>query len=86
LTLIFAPCTRSQRVPRVLGYVLAHEIVHILEGQELHSPSGIMKGHWNSRDFAEMQGAGLKFTEMDIDQIDVDWIAHSMERRTTTSK
>jgi hypothetical protein len=56
-------------VPYLLGYVLAHEIVHMLQGVERHSASGVMKPRWDNRDYAEMLGARLKFTEDDIDLI-----------------
>lgn len=57
--------TRS-RVPSVLGYVLAHEIAHVLEGISRHSLSGIMKPAWSARDYLEMQWNTLRFTEDDV--------------------
>ena len=53
-------------VPTLLGYVLAHEIAHLLQGVDGHSASGIMKAHWDSRDYADMQRGRLSFTEDDI--------------------
>jgi hypothetical protein len=32
---------------RLLGYTLAHEVTHILEGQVRHSESGVMKAQWD---------------------------------------
>jgi len=53
--------------PRFLfGYVLAHEIAHILEGFNGHSDTGIMKASWNSADFGEMGRRRLRFSESDI--------------------
>ena len=61
--------TGSTRVaPYLAGHVLAHEIVHILQGVDQHSESGLMKAHWNLREFADMQ-QGLKLTQGDIDLI-----------------
>ena len=40
----------GSRVPSVLGYVLAHEIAHVLQGISRHSASGIMKPKWDPRD------------------------------------
>src|SRR4029079_5847282 len=45
---------RGSRVPSVLGYVLAHEIAHVLQGISRHSASGIMKPKWDPRDYTEM--------------------------------
>ncbi|MGO9263240.1 MAG: hypothetical protein ACLQU1_44215 [Bryobacteraceae bacterium] len=56
--------------PSLLGHVLAHEIVHMLQGVNVHSASGVMKAHWNSQDFADMQRGRLKLTIDDIDLID----------------
>jgi hypothetical protein len=50
--------------------VLAHEIVHMLQGIEQHSASGVMKTRWDNRDYVDMQRAHLKLTQDDIDLID----------------
>jgi hypothetical protein len=55
--------------PYLLGHVLAHEIVHMLQGVEQHSASGVMKARWDNRDYADMQRAHLKLTQDDIDLI-----------------
>jgi hypothetical protein len=55
--------------PYLLGHVLAHEIVHMLQGVEQHSASGLMKARWDNRDHADMQRGCLKLTEDDIDLI-----------------
>jgi hypothetical protein len=34
----------------LLGYVLAHEIGHVLEGLVRHSGAGVMKASWNRAD------------------------------------
>jgi hypothetical protein len=52
--------------PRLLAYVLAHEITHILQGECRHSDAGIMKAHWRDNDFAEMRYGDLTFTAEDI--------------------
>lgn len=62
-------------VPALLGHVLAHE------GVNVHSASGIMKEHWNSKDFADMHRGRLKFTRDDLDLIDhgLQWrAAHAL--------
>jgi hypothetical protein len=52
--------------PSLLGHVLAHEIVHILQRVDQHSGSGIMKSRWDGRDYAGMQRGLLRFTGDDI--------------------
>jgi hypothetical protein len=51
---------------RVLAYVLAHEIAHVLQGIVRHSDSGIMKAHWYRGDFRAMFSMNLKFTTYDV--------------------
>jgi hypothetical protein len=52
--------------PSLMGYVLAHEICHVLQGVARHSATGIMKAHWDHRDYDEMQLGRLAFTEEDL--------------------
>ena len=59
----------SVRVPTVLGYVLAHETAHILEGVGRHSDEGLMKASWSSGDFARMFSGPLQFTPEDVQLI-----------------
>ena len=33
-------------IPTILGYVIAHEVGHLLLGSNSHSGSGIMQGQW----------------------------------------
>jgi len=60
--------TRSA-VPSLLGYTLAHEIGHMLEGVTRHSDSGVMKARWDYRDYADMQLWRLRFAQDDIDMM-----------------
>lgn len=53
-------------VPKLLGHVLAHEITHILEGVNHHSPEGIMKAHWTGEDIAKMAYKPLPFDPADV--------------------
>src|SRR4051812_15690715 len=54
------------RVPSVLGHVLAHEIIHLLQGVARHSDSGVMKQKWEQSDYAAMRFRPLRLTEDDI--------------------
>jgi len=62
-----APTTASVdgmylRTSHTLGYAIAHEIGHLLLNMEVHSESGIMKGHWSHRDLQEIASERLSFT------------------------
>jgi len=51
------------------GYVLAHELAHVMQGVGRHSESGILKAQWSNRDFKEMMFHKLAFTDFDVDLI-----------------
>jgi hypothetical protein len=53
--------TPDQRAT-ILGAAIAHEIGHVLLASNEHSPSGIMKARWSSRDLRHAATGGLRFT------------------------
>ena len=55
----------------MLGYVLAHEIAHVLEGIDRHSDEGVMKARWDLEDYAAMLHNRLTFSEEDVRWIHV---------------
>lgn len=57
---------RPSAVPVVLGHVMAHEIVHVLEGIACHSREGLMKAEWTGRDDAAMRLGKLRLSDWDI--------------------
>ncbi len=62
---VAAASYRIRLVPVVLGYVLAHEMAHVLQGAGRHSSEGIMKAKWVFRDYLEMEAGQLAFTTED---------------------
>jgi len=53
-------------VPALLAHVLAHEIVHMLQGAARHSESGLMKERWGYADYVEMQRRPLGIDPHDL--------------------
>jgi hypothetical protein len=51
------------------GYVLAHELAHLMQGIARHSESGILKAHWTNVEYREMSCNQLAFTETDVELI-----------------
>jgi hypothetical protein len=51
----------------VLGHVIAHEIGHVLEGVARHSTVGLMKPHWNLKDYWQMKNPRLFFAAEDVE-------------------
>jgi hypothetical protein len=50
----------------LLAHLIAHEVTHVLERVSRHSETGLLKAHWTSRDYAEMDRHPLAFTADDI--------------------
>ena len=48
----------------VLGYVIAHELCHLLLGGK-HSQQGVMRAAWDSNDLRIMARGGLKFSPLE---------------------
>ena len=53
----------------LLAYVLAHEIVHILEGKGRHSTTGIMKAQWTPEDYSDIASGKLNFASEDVELV-----------------
>jgi hypothetical protein len=62
------PLLRGHHAPEatILGYVLAHEIAHVLQGIARHSETGIMRARWTDNDFKQMGIRVLMFTAEDV--------------------
>jgi hypothetical protein len=56
-------------VKSLLAHVLAHEITHLLQAENRHSASGIMKARWIENDYKDMKLGLLAFSAEDIDLI-----------------
>lgn len=53
------------RAPIILGYVMAHELGHVLEGTNRHSDTGLMRANWNANDIWAMTRTILCFAPED---------------------
>ena len=66
-----APYLRNHHAPAetILGYVLAHEIAHVLQGVARHSDSGVMRARWTDLDYQWMSKGALRFATEDVQLI-----------------
>ena len=53
----------------LLGFVMAHEIGHLLLPRGAHVESGLMRGHWNVRDFQKIDVLKLGFSPEQVSEI-----------------
>lgn len=54
---------------RVLAYVMAHEIGHLLLGSNAHSEMGIMKPRWSAVELRKIEMGKLTFTRTECEKI-----------------
>ena len=54
---------------RILGYLMAHEIGHLLMGTNSHSLQGIMKGNWRRKEVKEALSGRLTFTSQECSRL-----------------
>lgn len=47
----------------LLGYAMAHELGHLLLGTNSHSPTGLMRADWRTKDLTGMAQGGLGFSD-----------------------
>lgn len=68
----------------VLGYVLAHEIGHLLLGSNTHSVSGIMSPHWNGPELLRISEGNLFFLPNECQKLRKRLGLRKVEHRTGT--
>lgn len=56
----------AEQVAAVLGHVLAHEIVHMLQGIDRHADDGLMKATWRAEDYEEMARTPMTLMPRDL--------------------
>jgi hypothetical protein len=57
---------------QILGYVIAHEVGHLLLNEELHSTRGIMRGSWGIGDLRSIASGLMRFTPKEAEGIRAD--------------
>jgi hypothetical protein len=53
----------------LLGFVMAHEIAHLMLPRGAHEETGLMRGHWNVRDFQQTDVVTLGFSPQQAAEI-----------------
>jgi hypothetical protein len=70
---------------QLLGYVIAHEVGHLLLHQQGHSPSGIMRGEWAFPDFRDMASSMLLFTPQQAQVLRSDVVRRDAQEPTSVA-
>jgi hypothetical protein len=68
------------------GYVLAHELAHVMQGIRRHSGSGILKAHWSREEYQEMTFHKLAFTSSDVELIHQGLVGQASRPVTSESQ
>jgi hypothetical protein len=61
--------SKAVHTNELLGYVIAHELGHLLLPPSAHSANGIMRAHWGDRDYVRIAGSSLTFTDDQVEAI-----------------
>jgi hypothetical protein len=70
----------------VLAYAAAHEVGHLLLGDQAHTPQGLMKASWDNQDFGAMTQGGLHFSLEQTRELATRYgAAHPVEAGATTA-
>lgn len=59
-------------LPVVLGYLIAHEIGHLLLGDNRHTMNGIMQARWNIQQMQQLMKGTLQFTPQQAMRMRID--------------
>ena len=87
LTIFYDRVTRVMpEAPQVLlGYVLVHEITHLLEGFSRHSFAGVMKGNWDRMDGCRMRNDKFFLSAEDTQLIHIGIAARAARTQIASS-
>ena len=66
---------------RLLGYVMAHEIAHLLFGDDRHYSRGVMMASWREKDLAEIERGTMAFSQHEVSLLEAGGIARMQSYR-----
>jgi hypothetical protein len=66
---------------RLLGYVMAHEVAHLLFKNDRHHRRGIMMASWQEKDLVEIERGTLAFSQQEVSLLETGGIARMLANR-----
>lgn len=60
------PAIYERNGSNIAGYVLAHELAHLISGSAEHAPAGILCARWSDSDLRDILFRKLMFTSADV--------------------
>jgi hypothetical protein len=72
--------TRGGDPSCILGHAIAHELGHLLLGQDAHSTTGLMQAHWTRDDLKLAARGCLQFTSEQAERLRAGVAARSRQR------
>jgi hypothetical protein len=75
----------------LLGYVVVHELGHLLLGLDSHSPGGVMRATWDFAALQQLAHGTLTFSAIEAERMRARYLLHSarqkaLERRTAAGR
>ena len=71
---------------RLLGAVIAHELGHLLLGENVHANTGLMHGYWTNREFLEIESGRIIFSDTESKRIQSGVIARRQVAGAVTAE
>jgi hypothetical protein len=62
---------------RLVAYVMAHEVAHLLFGNDAHYPRGVMMGQWREKDLVQVESGLMSFTREESRRLQTGAVARS---------
>lgn len=73
-------------MPTLLGYAMAHELGHLLLGTSSHSPTGLMRADWRTRDLTGMAQGGLVFSNEQAQRMKAKLSTFALRKESSLSR
>jgi len=70
----------------LLGYVVVHELGHLLLGKDSHSPQGVMRPVWQFDDLQQAARGRLGFTSGQVERMRARYLSASLDRRAASAR
>jgi hypothetical protein len=65
---------------------MAHELGHLLLGTNSHSPTGLMRADWRTKDLTDMAQGGLVFSNEQAQKMKAELSTSALRRESSLSR
>jgi hypothetical protein len=81
-----SPALRVLSEGELLGYVVVHELGHLLLGKDSHSPQGVMRPVWGFEDLEQAAHGKLCFTPDQVERMRATYLAANLRQKAAPAR